>query len=81
MAILCLAAFERKRLRSTSEPVEPVNPSSPGGDAHFRDCACWGSKKLARIKLLVDNKFGDKNTVDHSNNFIIKYVKDEKMPK
>jgi hypothetical protein len=66
--------------KDSDQPVEPVNPSSPGGDAHFRDCACWGSKKLARIKLLVNNIFGDKNTVDHPNNFIIKDVKGEKMP-
>jgi hypothetical protein len=40
-----------------------------------------GCKKSARIKLLVDNLFGDKALSIIQTNLIIKAVKDEKMLK
>jgi hypothetical protein len=75
--ILCLAAFERT---GSDQPFQTATPSSPGydGGTHFCCPARQGCRKLARIKLVVDNMFGDKTLLIIQTNFIIIAVKDDK---
>jgi regulator of extracellular matrix RemA (YlzA/DUF370 family) len=48
---------------------------------HFRRHARQGCKNAARIKMLVDNTYGEKTLSIIQTNFIIRAVKDEKRPK
>jgi hypothetical protein len=69
--------------RAGQRTLKTATPSSPGydGGAHFRRRARQGRKKAMRIKILVNNMYGDKNLLIIQTNFIIRAVKDEKGPK
>ncbi len=68
--------------RAGQSALKTATPSSPGydGGAHFLRRAHQGSKKLARIKILVDDMYGDKTLSIIQTNPIIRAVKDEKRP-
>ncbi len=65
------ARINRFTGRASQSTLEAATPSSPGydGGALFHRRARQGCQKLARIKMLVDNTYGEKDTVDCSNRF------------
>jgi hypothetical protein len=69
--------------RTSESALEAATPSHPGydGGAHFHCRARQGCQKSARIKMLVDNAYGDKTLLIIQIDFIIRAVKDEKRPK
>jgi hypothetical protein len=69
--------------RQSQSALEAATPSSPGydGGAHFHRRARQGCQKSVRIKILVDNTYGDKILSIIQIELIIRAVKDEKRPK
>ncbi len=69
--------------RAGQSALETATPSSLGYDrgAHFCRHMYEGCKKSVRIKLLVDNLFGNKTLSITQINCIIKAVNEEKMTK
>jgi hypothetical protein len=78
-----MAQISRLTGRAGQNALKTATPSSPGNDggAHFHCLVRQGYKKAARIKMLVDNTYGDKTLLIIQTNFIIRAVKDEKRPK
>jgi hypothetical protein len=77
------AQINRLTDRTSQSALEAATPSSPGFDrgAFFHRRARQGCEKSARIKMLVDNTYGDKTLSIIQIDFIIRAVKDEKRPK
>jgi hypothetical protein len=77
------AQINRLTGRASQSALEAATPSSPGydGGAHFHRRARQGCQKSARIKMLVDNTYGDKILSMIQIDFIIRAVKDKKRPK
>jgi hypothetical protein len=78
-----MAQISRLTGRAGQSALETPTPFSLGydGGVHFHHLMCQGCKNSSRIKLLVDNMFGDKTQSIIQTNCIIKAVTDEKMPK
>jgi hypothetical protein len=77
------AQFNRLAGRASQSALESATPSSPGydGGARFHRRAHKGCQKSARIKMFVDNTYGDKTLSIIQIDFIIRAVKDKKRAK
>jgi hypothetical protein len=78
-----MAQINRLTGRAGQSALEAATPSSPGydGGAHFCCRQHQGCQKLARIKLLVDNRLGKKAMSVIQTNLIKTAVKDDKTSK
>jgi hypothetical protein len=78
-----MAQINRLTGRASQSALEAATPSGPGydGGTHFHRRARQGCQKSARIKMLVNNTYGDKILSIIQIDFIIRAGKDEKRRK